>query len=203
MPMMSDLMSENIQDRLAAIHEQMTFHSDVLVREFSIGDTGISAAIVFVNGLADCDLIDQHILRALMAVQGEGKSITKSFLINQILTVSQLTEVQNVVEMLPKVLMGATAVLVDGIHEIIIIGTARSKSRNIEEPISEALVRGPRAGFNENLSDNTANLRRHGENDSLAFISMHVGTRAKKQLIIAYIKDIADPELVEEVRLRV
>ncbi|WP_339202605.1 spore germination protein [Paenibacillus sp. FSL K6-3182] len=201
--MMSNPMSGNIQVRLKAIHEQMEFHSDVLVRECSIGDTGINAAIVFVNGLADCDLIDQHILRALMSVQGEGKTVSKSFLTNQILTVSQLSEVHSLEEMLPKVLMGATAVLVDGIDEIIIIGTARSKSRNIEEPISEALVRGPRAGFNENLSDNTAILRRHGENASLSFMSMYVGTRAKKQLIIAYIKDIADPELVEKVRRRV
>lgn len=196
-------MADNISIHLTAIHEQLKFHSDVIVREFSIGETNIRAAIVFVSGLADRDLIDLHILKALMSIPGENKSITKSLLINQILSVSQLSEVQTVEEMMPKVLMGATALIVDGFQEIILLGTEKSKSRNIEEPISEALVRGPRSGFNENISDNTALLRRHGENDSLAFISMQVGSRAKKQLVIAYIKDVANSELVEEVQRRV
>lgn len=196
-------MNENMNVNIASIREQMTFHSDIRIREFSLGDTGIKAAVVFVNGLADRDMIDLHLLKALMAIKGEARSITKSFLLNQVLAVSQVSEAQTIDELTPKVLMGSTALLVDGWQGAIMIDTTKAKSRDIEEPISEALVRGPRAGFNENMSDNTALLRRHGENDSLSFISMQVGSRAKKELIIAYIRDIADPDLVEEVRRRV
>lgn len=196
-------MNEHLTIKLAAIREQMSFHSDVVIREFMLGDTEIKAAIVFVNGLADRDLIDLHVLRALMSLSRDCVPVTKSYLINQVLTVSQLTEVSVLDELIPKVLMGATALIIDGMPEMILIGTAKNKSRSIEEPISEALVRGPRAGFNECLSDNTALLRRHGENDSMAFISMQVGSRAKKELVIAYMIDIANPELLEEVKDRV
>ena len=44
----------------------------------------------------------------------------------------------------------------------------KRKTRNVEEPISEGSVRGPRVGFTEVLSDNTALLRLHGENEGLS-----------------------------------
>lgn len=196
-------MHEDISINLNEIRKQLVYHSDVTIREFSIGQSGIPAAIIFVNCLTDRELIDQHILRALMSLRNHEVIITKSFLINQVLSVSQIAEVDTVEGLIPKVLTGFTALLIDGMSEAILIATLNSKSRSIEEPISEALVRGPRAGFNESLSDNTALLRRHGENDSMAFMSMQVGSRAKKELIIAYIKDVAAPELVEEVRRRI
>lgn len=159
-------MNENMNVNIASIREQMTFHSDIRIREFSLGDTGIKAAVVFVNGLADRDMIDLHLLKALMAIKGEARSITKSFLLNQVLAVSQVSEAQTIDDLTPKVLMSSTALLVDGWQGAIMIDTTKAKSRDIEEPISEALVRGPRAGFNENMSDNTALLRRHGEVDN-------------------------------------
>ncbi|HTG68461.1 MAG TPA: spore germination protein [Candidatus Udaeobacter sp.] len=196
-------MHENMFEKLAAIREQMMDHSDVMIREFSIGRKGVAAAIVFVNCLADHELIDQHILRTLMSLRDQDLSITKSYIKNQVLSVSHISETNDIDKLIPKVLIGSTALIIDGLPEAFMINTAKNKSRSIEEPISEALVRGPRAGFVETLSDNTALLRRHGENASLAFMSMQVGARAKKELIIAYIKDVADPDLVEEVRRRV
>lgn len=46
-------------------------------------------------------------------------------------------------------------------------------------------------------------MRRHGENENLLLIKLQVGERAKKELVIAYIKDLASPELVEEVKSRI
>lgn len=79
----------------------------------------------------------------------------------------------------------------------------KNKLRSIEEPVSEALVRGPRIGFTETLSNNTALLRQHGENCDLSMIPMQVGERSKKELVLAYIKEIADPNLIEEVKHRI
>ncbi|MGO4544729.1 spore germination protein [Paenibacillus sp. 2TAB23] len=196
-------MSSQLNDKLFEMRERTSFHSDVCIREITLGATEIKGAIVFVNGLADRDLIDLHILKALMTLSQDCSPLTKSYVMERVLTISQLSEVPNIEETVAKVLMGATAILIDGIPEILLAGTTKNKSRSIEEPISEALVRGPRMGFNECLSDNTAMLRRHGENDSMVFTTMQVGSRAKKDLVIAYMKGIAEPELVEEVEARI
>ncbi|OMF38339.1 spore germination protein [Paenibacillus sp. FSL H8-0548] len=196
-------MSHNIYSQLAMFYEQKNNHSDITIREFLIGKQGVKAAIIFTNCLADLVTIDQHILRALMSLREQDVPISESYLINQVLSVSYISLSDDMDVILPKILIGSTALIIDGLSNAILIKTANSHSRSIEEPISEALVRGPRTGFNETLSDNTALLRKHGENASLSLISMQVGARAKKGLIIAYIKDLADPALVEEVQRRV
>lgn len=53
----------------------------------------------------------------------------------------------------------------------------------MEEPVSEGSVR-VRIGFTEVLSDNTALLRLHGENEGLSLIKFHVGERAKKNWLL-------------------
>ncbi|WP_249930665.1 spore germination protein, partial [Paenibacillus polymyxa] len=68
---------------------------------------------------------------------------------------------------------------------------------------SEALLRGPRIGFTEVLSENTSMLRRQGLNKSLELKKFQVGSRIKKDLVIAYIKDIVNPDLLEEVSRRI
>lgn len=99
--------------------------------------------------------------------------------------------------------MGSTALLIDGIPQAFLLGTVKKQNRSIKEPLSEALVRGPRTGFTEELSTNTALLRQQGKNDQLTLQRFEVGTRLKKDLIIAYMNDIAEPKVVEEVRKRV
>lgn len=197
---------------LELIRKEISHNSDVHFREFNIGRTGIRAAIIFVEGLSDKDLIDKHIMKSLMVdffdelkeepsyVKG---AISKEFIKNQILSISEVKEVHHIKELIPKVLTGLTALLIDGLSDVFILGTTKANKRNIEEPVSEALVRGPRVGFTEILTDNTALLRRHGENVNLSLTKFQVGKRAKKELAIAYMKEIADPELVEEVKKRI
>lgn len=197
---------------LELIKQEISDNSDVHVREFTIGRTGIRSAIIFVEGLSDKDLIDKHIMKSLMVdFFNEFKlepsylkgTIPKEFIKNQILSISEVKEVNHIKELIAKILTGMTALLIDGLSDAFILGTTKANKRNIEEPVSEALVRGPRVGFTEILTDNTALLRRHGENVNLSLIKFQIGKRAKKELAIAYMKEIADPELVEEVKKRI
>ncbi|MCM2532687.1 spore germination protein [Neobacillus pocheonensis] len=197
---------------LELVKLEIGHNSDVHFREFYIGNTGIRAAIIFLDGLSDKELIDNHILKTLMfdfsmgykhdQIRVKGNDL-KEFIKNQALSISELTEVQDLKELVSKVLTGSTALIVDKVSEVLILGTTKGKSRSIEEPVSEALVRGPRVGFTETLRDNTALLRQHGDNRNLSIIKFQVGERAKKDLVIVYIKEITNSDLVEEVKERI
>ncbi|WP_342441114.1 spore germination protein [Lysinibacillus sp. FSL K6-0075] len=181
---------------------------DIHFREFQIGNTDNRAAIVFLKGLCDKELIDKHILKSLMNGLSERSTLIRGYelqqlIVNEILPVSDLLEETKVMKAVGKVLTGSTVLIVDGIQNVFIIGTAHGKTRNLEEPVSEALVRGPRVGFTEKLSVNTSLLRQHGENRNLSIIEMEVGERTKKELVIAYIDEIVEPNLVKEVRKRI
>ncbi|MFF2889610.1 spore germination protein [Paenibacillus sp. NPDC057967] len=187
---------------LELVRNEIGHNSDVHFREFYIGGTDVCAAIIFVEGLSDRELIDKHIIKSLMAPIANG-TVSNEFITSRVLTIGELTEERISKNLAAKILTGSTALLVGGLPNALILGTTKEKSRPIEEPVSEALVRGPRLGFTETLCDNTALLRQHGENANLSFIKLQVGQRTKKELVIAYIQDIADPDLVEEVKKRI
>lgn len=197
---------------LEIIRNEIGQHSDVYFREFDLGRTGTRAMIIFVGGLSDKELIEKHIMSSLMLdftkeykqeSSFKKETVSKKFIQNQVLSLSEINEVHTVKELIPKVLTGSTALLIDGSSEVLILGTTKGKTRNIEEPYSEPLVRGPRIGFTESLNDNTALLRQLGANKHLTFMTFQVGNRIKKELVISYIKEIANPELVEEVQKRI
>lgn len=196
-------LNESLAFNLERLRPLAKPYADMVIREFTLGSSGITAAVIFVAPLADRDLVELHIMRPLMSISADPPDITKLYLQSRVLAVSQLSETDTIEQLLSKVLTGCTALLVDGLTEAFLIGTIKSKTRSIEEPISEALVRGPRAGFNESLSDNISLLRSQGENPGLSLEKMQVGKKAKKNLILAYIMDVANPELVAEVRRRV
>lgn len=198
----------NYSEDLLLMRKELGHNWDIHFREFHIGNTGNRAAIVFLKGLCDKELIDKHILKSLMNGLSESSTLIRGYelqqlIANEILPVSDLIDESNVMNSVRKVLTGSTVLIVDGIPSVFIIGTAHGKTRNLEEPVSEALVRGPRVGFTEKLSVNTSLLRQHGENQHLSIIEMEVGERIKKQLVLAYIDEIVEPDLVKEVRKRI
>ncbi|WP_036075632.1 spore germination protein [Lysinibacillus boronitolerans] len=193
---------------LLQMRKELGHNWDIHIREFQIGNTDTRAAIVFLKGLCDKELIDKHILKSLMNGHTEKSSVLRGHelqqsIINEMLPVSDLLEEKKVMKAVGKVLTGSTVLIVDGIQHVLIIGTSHGKTRNLEEPVSEALVRGPRVGFTEKLSVNTSLLRQHGENRNLSIIEMEVGERTKKELVLAYIDEIVEPNLVKEVKTRI
>ncbi|WP_397314172.1 spore germination protein [Peribacillus frigoritolerans] len=194
------------------VRQEIGHNWDVHFREFNIGRTGIRSIIIFADGLSDKDIIDKHIMTSLMVdFSAEYKqvlpyikgSISKEFIKNEVLSISEVEEVGSIKELASKVLTGSTALLFDGSVDALILGTTKLKTRTVEEPVSEALVRGPRIGFTESLVDNTSFLRSSGEIESLSLVQFQVGKQSKKDLVVAYIKDIVDPELVQEVENRI
>lgn len=205
-------LTDNFNSNLECVKQEIGHNWDVHFREFNLGRTGIRSVIIFADGLSDKDLIDKHIMTSLMVdFSAEYKqelpytkgSISKEFIKNEVLSISEVEAVRSIKELASKVLTGSTALLIDGSMDALILGTTKLKTRTIEEPVSEALVRGPRVGFTESLSDNTSFLRGSGEIENLSLVKFQVGKRSKKDLVVAYIKDIVDPELVQEVENRI
>jgi spore germination protein len=207
----TDSLTGNFKTDLERIRQNIGHNYDVHFREFLVGTTNINAAIIYLDGLADMELINNNILVSFMAgghqqlLNNEimSKTPLKTFIINHMLSVNEVKEVQNVQELISNVMVGSIGLLVEGVPEGFLLGVPKGNKRNIEEPVSEALVRGPRVGFIENLCDNTALLRRHAKNQNLSIINFKVGDRFQKDLVIAYISDIVNPDLLEEVKRRI
>jgi spore germination protein len=208
----SDYFTGDLTEDIEKMRQMIGHNSDVHFRDLYLGETGIRATIVFVDGVSDRHLINKYIINSLMygfpkevepAQSVEPFSSLVDYIKHHVLSISQIKQSRMVSEIVLDVLKGSTALLIEGSEEVLNLGTGIVKSRNIEEPISEPLVRGPRVGFTEVLRENTALLRNSGKNKNLSFEKFLVGQSTEKELVVAYIKNIANTELVEEVKRRI
>nr|WP_235842097.1 spore germination protein [Neobacillus fumarioli] len=123
---------------LELVRREIGHNSDVNIREFKLGYTEIRAAIIFISGLSDKELIDSYILKSLMlnfpagyspGHHSMGNSTLKEFMITHVLTISELKEVSTLNELITGVLKGKTALLIDGSPISFILGTIKEKQR--------------------------------------------------------------------------
>lgn len=183
--------------------------NDLIIRIVTIGNSNHRCAIVYIDGLVDKDIVNTQILNNIqLGMAQANKEIPaneKELLIeleNEILSIGELKKVQSLDAVMFAVLSGETAIFVEGTTDVLLIGTKGWASRGIEEPVSEALVRGPREGFTENVRTNTVLIRRNIRDPNLHFENFQVGRRSKKDLFLVYIDGIVHPEIVKEVKKR-
>ena len=74
--------------------------------------------------------------------------------------------------------------------------------RSIEQPGAEAVVRGPKEGFIEDIAVNKVLLRRIIRSNNLVFENYKLGQQSKKAVSIAYVKGVVNEDVLEEVRRR-
>jgi len=179
-----------------------------VIRPFQVGQTEHKAAIVYVDGLADKNMVSEHILKPAMSCHLQvGRTplsprACKEKLLYSSISVGEISEVLTIEECIQKMMSGSTCLFIDGIEEIVVLGTPGWEARSIDEPVTEAVVRGPREGFVETLRSNTALLRRQIKDPNLAMISFTLGTRSQKDSVLLYIKGLTDPDLVDEIKER-
>ncbi|OLO26936.1 spore germination protein [Alkalihalophilus pseudofirmus] len=97
------------------------------------------------------------------------------------------------------VLAGQAALVVDGLDQIILMDTRTYPVRGPEEPDTEQVIRGAKDGYVETLVENAALTRRRVRDRTLRIEYKRVGRRSKTDLCIAYIEDIADPNIVDKI----
>jgi spore germination protein KA len=79
---------------------------------------------------------------------------------------------------------------------------ANPPNRNPEEPNTEVSIRGPKDGFIEEISKNVALIRKRIKSHKLFYEQFIVGTRSQTKVGLMYIGDIANREMINEVKKR-
>ncbi|KJS22501.1 MAG: spore gernimation protein GerA [Clostridiaceae bacterium BRH_c20a] len=171
---------------------------DVIRRDIIIA--GKKAALYFIDGFAKDDIM-LWIMQTLSTVEKEDISIDpleklKTRFINYIET--DLTDQLD--QIITSVLSGSVVLLIDGIEQGIIIDAREYPARGPEEPDIERVSRGSRDGFVETLVFNSSLVRRRIRDPKLRMELLQVGRRSKTDVIISYIEDIANPDLVNQIK---
>ncbi|WP_419761828.1 spore germination protein [Caldalkalibacillus salinus] len=173
---------------------------DIDFREYHVGNRDIQ--VYFCNSLMNTqfaiEMLKQisHVDRPLTSV-GAFKA-----LMEQNLPHVQVELVDNMDEAVDKLLSGLIVIMGESWGHGIIIDVREYPGREPQEPDTERVVRGSRDGYTENIIMNSGLTRRRIRDERLRMEMLQVGERSKTDICISYIKDIADPDLLEEVKTK-
>ena len=174
---------------------------DIIVRDFKVG--GKRVALFFVDGFAKDDVMI-FIMQSLFKVLREQIAVNSyEKLLNHHLPYIEIDEVDTLEDAETSILSGALVLFIDGEHKAIEIDAREYPARSPEEPDVERVTRGSRDGFVETLVFNTALIRRRIRDPRLRIEHVTVGRRSKTDVAIIYIKDVANPDLVDTIRERI
>ena len=179
----------------------------MVVKHFYIGmDQPLEAAIIYVNGITNKDIIDRDILNPLMIHIGEnlnGKANIGDYLCKRYISMSNTLVESDLNVVVDHLKRGKTAVLINGALEVIIADTTGGQQRAIMEPMNETAAKGPRDGFVENLEVNISLIRRKVKDKNLTIELFNVGRRLQSDVAMVYINDIVDKQVLEELKKRI
>ena len=102
------------------------------------------------------------------------------------------------------VLSGQTVVLAESFGDTAILLDLRSyPARQTQEPESDRVMQGSREGFVETLVVNTALIRRRIRDPRLTMEHYSMGGSSETDVVICYVKGIADEQTVSDVRKKI
>ncbi|MFD3270622.1 spore germination protein [Paenibacillus dendritiformis] len=194
----SDEGTENIQI-LQQLFERC---SDVVFSPIKF-QNGEEATLVYIDGLIDDKSLDEHVVQPLVTRyrEPEGRPPRAGDVIDTLFTL-KAEAIESMDQALELLLNAYTLLITHQTSFVIAIEAMQWDKREIQEPEAEAVVRGPREGFVENIQTNTSLLRLRIRTPSLKMETLKKGQMTKTAITFAYIEGVTNEQLIEEVRRR-
>lgn len=202
-------------------------NSDIKTREFYINVRGkqYSAFLLYIEGMIDSNSINKFVIEPLMLknhsnLSNENPDIVVTSVTNNVTVrrvkkfdlktyISECLVPQNDVstgdkfsEIIGKVNAGVSALFIDTLDTAFLIDAKGFEKRAVSPPDNENIIRGSQEGFVESIRTNTTLLRRIINNENLIIEETNIGKISKTQVAVCYLKNIANDELVKEVKYR-
>ncbi|MFB5675856.1 spore germination protein [Paenibacillus terreus] len=202
-------MARALAENLEYLKRTLSHFSDAVFKELDVGQTGFQVMIIYLSGIADPHVVNEQIVKPMIiAGLGENKpehtpETLKENLLHKTALLFKIETGEFLDKCVHEVLSGNTCLLLEGMDEALIVETANFPARDVAEPSTETLVRGPRQGFVEDIASNLAIIRQHVKDVSLKIDSYRVGRRSSRKLAVLYIADIVNRDLVQDIKKRI
>ena len=202
--------STNITENLEYLKSKYNtmLNNDVIIREFSMYalNQNYSCFLIYIDGLSDAISINDFILRPLMLRQYKHNDNIKmnlsTYIDNCLIPQNSVKKVQNFSDVFSGINMGDCLIFVDTLNIAFNIDVKKYNQRGIDSPSNETIIKGPQEAFVENLRTNTSLIRKIVNNENLIIETIPVGKISQTKCGICYMKEIANGDLVAEVKYR-
>ena len=182
------------------VSEPFKGNETIKIRRFTTeGSHPIGCALIYTENMSSLQDISERLIRCII-----NSEISEYDPINEIYLrtvcecdVKTETSLEKVTEALT---YGDCVLFADGSKKALIANVKSWTSRPPIEPENEKVLRGPREGFTEKISDSIALIQRRICDPNLKIGYLNVGERSNTRVAICYLEGIAKPELVEDIK---
>jgi stage V sporulation protein AF len=204
--------SKNLDDNVSYMNELLGIgqgpgHSwDIIAKPFGYGDLKMMSYVLngyflTMNMVLVLQEFEKHVLLFRNQHQ-ENEAIAMNELVdylNKNVGFVQVQTINKMEDVIRFILSGPLITFIDGFEYVFMLDTRIYPMRSISPTEIEKGIRGPRDGFVETMLMNTALIRRRLRDPALRAELFRVGTRAKTDVTLMYLFDVADPKLVTQV----
>lgn len=198
-------------------------NSDIIFRPFQFKANGktYNALFLGIDGMISSSLVNDFLLRPLINTNqnsSTGKINIKTnndvimrkvktfnledYIFDKLIPQNSISKVSNFDDVITRISSGDCALFVDTLNIAFVIDVKGFESRGIDTPKNEIVIRGSQEAFVEKLRTNTSIIRRIVNSPELIIEKSSVGKISNTNIAICYMKNIANPNLVAEVKYR-
>ena len=207
----------------------LLINSDIVTREFILNARGkqYKALLLYIDGMTDSQLLNDFVLEPLMMRNKNNlfdnsqnrvisEAVTNNITVRKVKKFDLADYIQSCLlpqnnvkqqalfkDIFSSVNSGNCALFVDTLSVSFDIDIKGFKQRSISKPENEMVIKGSHEAFVENIRTNTSLLRRLTNNENLIIENTKVGKITQTSCAICYVKNIANDDLVAEVKYRI
>ncbi len=190
---------ENVKMLSQALYVDKSF--DIVLRELIVSET--RCALFFIDTFTKDEILER-IIEFLLKEDSSEALLTKdlSFFEKRFIPYIEVTEQNDVSLLVNNVLSGPLIMILEGFDRAIVLDARTYPLRNVSEPKDDRVIRGSHDGFVETLVFNTGLIRRRIRDANLRMEYSSVGSVSKSDIVITYMEDKVDHELLKHLQDR-
>ncbi|MBE5735990.1 MAG: spore germination protein [Clostridiales bacterium] len=189
-------MQKRLNDNIKAIQEQFGNSNELVVK--NIDTPHNKCAVIYFMGLTDTIALSDYVVSPLIQA---NITLTPQTAPSK-LPLCETTTEDNLNNICNELLKGKGVLIFDNSTQAVILGIDKFKERAITEPPTSTVLKGPRAGFVENLKTNLSTLRKILASTKLRTYSTSIGRHTQTSVCVVYLDGIADPHIVDTIKER-
>lgn len=194
-----------MQSLLSQTEAKLAKNADFKKRRITIGRVG--AAVVYLEALINSADINDFVIKPLLslpefsAAENIGK-VKLLLTLGKVYTLEQ-EEVKSENEVLAALFRGCALLFLDGDCVAYAFEAQTANVRAVGTPVDENARFGGKEAFVENIKLNTATLRKRLRTEHLVAEDLMAGVQSDTHMVLCYMGNTVDPEMVNIVRNRI
>ncbi|WP_056684975.1 spore germination protein [Cytobacillus solani] len=172
-------------------------NKDVKFRTFQIGGLNKQACLISISTITDIKLLDEYAIQPLLNNDNPSCSI------ENLLAVQALSTVDCNKDAIYEINKGNAVLLIDDYTKAYSITAANFQGRDVSNADNEIVLKGPKEAFTEKAASNISLIRKRIRDENLIVESAVLSKRTNNELFIVYIKDLANEQLLDNIKNRV